>query len=93
MLSDDRHHRPTPTRSRARTRTAPRAAGAAPDREGFKVNWWLTALMLVASLTVLVPLYFTIAMALKSPDQIGNGTGLELPNPVHWENFADAYVA
>jgi raffinose/stachyose/melibiose transport system permease protein len=25
-------------------------------REGYKVNWWLTALMLVASLTVLLPL-------------------------------------
>ena len=43
------------------------------SREGYKVNWWLTALMLVASLTVLLPLYFTVAMALKSPDQIGTG--------------------
>jgi raffinose/stachyose/melibiose transport system permease protein len=61
-------------------------------REGYKVNWWLTALMLVASLTVLLPLYFTVAMALKSPDQIG-GTGLAWPNPMNWENFAAAYVA
>ncbi len=63
------------------------------NREGFKVNWWLTALMLVASLTVLLPLYFTVAMALKSPDQIGTGTGLAWPNPMNWENFAAAYVA
>jgi raffinose/stachyose/melibiose transport system permease protein len=63
------------------------------SREGFKVNWWLTALMLVASLTVLLPLYFTVAMALKSPDQIGTGTGLAWPNPMNWENFAAAYVA
>jgi raffinose/stachyose/melibiose transport system permease protein len=62
-------------------------------REGYKVNWWLTALMLVASLTVLLPLYFTVAMALKSPEQIGTGTGLAWPNPVNWENFAAAYVA
>ena len=63
------------------------------NREGFKVNWWLTALMLAASLTVLLPLYFTVAMALKSPDQIGTGTGLAWPNPMNWENFAAAYVA
>ncbi len=63
------------------------------SREGFKVNWWLTALMLVASLTVLLPLYFTVAMALKSPDQIVTGTGLAWPNPLNWENFAEAYVA
>jgi raffinose/stachyose/melibiose transport system permease protein len=63
------------------------------NREGFKVNWWLTALMLAATLTVLLPLYFTVAMALKSPDQIGTGTGLAWPNPMNWENFAAAYVA
>jgi raffinose/stachyose/melibiose transport system permease protein len=62
-------------------------------REGYKVNWWLTVLMLVASLTVLLPLYFTVAMALKAPDQIGTGTGLEWPSPVNWENFGAAYVA
>ena len=37
--------------------------------------------MLVASLTVLVPLYFSIVMALKTPEQIANGSGFELPNP------------
>ena len=63
------------------------------NREGFKVNWWLTGLMLAASLTILLPLYFTVAMALKSPDQIGTGTGLAWPNPMNWENFAAAYVA
>ncbi len=60
--------------------------------ERVKVNWWLTALMLVASLTVLVPLYFSIVMALKTPEQIANGSGFELPNPVQWSNFSDAYT-
>jgi raffinose/stachyose/melibiose transport system permease protein len=63
------------------------------SREGFKVNWWLTALMLVAALTILLPLYFTVAMALKSADQIGTGTGLAWPSPMNWNNFAEAYVA
>ncbi|MFC7850412.1 carbohydrate ABC transporter permease [Arthrobacter sp. NPDC057388] len=62
-------------------------------REGYKVNWWLTALMLAASLTVLLPLYFTVAMALKSPDQIGTGTGLAWPSPMNWANFGAAYEA
>ena len=29
------------------------------------VNWWLTALLAACSLTVLVPLYFTVVTALK----------------------------
>lgn len=62
------------------------------EREGFKVNWWLTALMLVASLTVLGPLYFAIVMSLKTPEQIANGSGFELPNPVQWSNFSDAFT-
>jgi raffinose/stachyose/melibiose transport system permease protein len=62
-------------------------------REGYRINWWLTALMLAASLTILLPLYFTVAMALKTPEQIGTGTGLAWPNPMNWENFAAAYVA
>lgn len=53
-------------------------------------NWWLTALIAVCSLTVLLPLYFTIVTALKGPDQLG-GTGFELPAEIRWQNFADAY--
>lgn len=55
------------------------------------VNWWLTALVAVCSLTVLVPLYFAVAIALKSPEQLAQGTGFEWPNPVHWSNFAEAW--
>jgi raffinose/stachyose/melibiose transport system permease protein len=54
------------------------------------INWWLTALIAVCSLTVLIPLYFTVITALKTPDQLG-GTGFELPTSIRWENFADAY--
>ncbi|WP_427018910.1 carbohydrate ABC transporter permease [Pseudarthrobacter sp. P1] len=53
-------------------------------------NWPLTALVAVLSLTVLIPLYFTIVTALKSPDQLG-GTGFELPTSVHLENFSTAW--
>lgn len=52
---------------------------------------WLTALLLVLSLTVLVPLYFTVVTALKTPDQLG-GSGFGLPAEVRWSNFADAWT-
>ncbi|PJJ72543.1 raffinose/stachyose/melibiose transport system permease protein [Diaminobutyricimonas aerilata] len=55
-----------------------------------RVNWWLTALIAVLSLTVLIPLYFAIVTALKTPDQLA-GTGFELPAPVDLQNFADAW--
>lgn len=61
-------------------------------RHFHRVNWWLTALVAVCSLTVLVPLYFAVAVALKSPEQLAKGTGFEWPNPVHWGNFAQAWV-
>ena len=60
------------------------------DEEGRQVNWWLTALLAVCALTVLVPLYFTVVTALKTPDQLG-GSGFELPTSVHLQNFADAW--
>nr|WP_245827823.1 carbohydrate ABC transporter permease [Sinomonas mesophila] len=56
-----------------------------------RVNWWLTALLLVLSLTILIPLYFTVVTALKTPDQLG-GSGFDLPTEVRWENFADAWT-
>ncbi|GLY18939.1 carbohydrate ABC transporter permease [Kineosporia rhizophila] len=55
-----------------------------------RVNWWLTALLAVLALTVLVPLYFAVVTALKTPDQLG-GTGFGLPQEVRWSNFADAW--
>jgi raffinose/stachyose/melibiose transport system permease protein len=57
---------------------------------GAPVNWWLTALLIVLSLTVLIPLYFAVVTALKTTDQLG-GTGLGLPTHVQWSNFVDAW--
>lgn len=59
--------------------------------EGGRVNWWLTALLVVLALTVFVPLYFTVITALKTPDQLG-GSGFALPTEVRWANFADAWT-
>ncbi|WBB80869.1 carbohydrate ABC transporter permease [Micromonospora sp. WMMD882] len=76
--------------------TAPPPAVAAPDRPRRRrrqvsgVSWWLTALLAVCSLTVLVPLYFTVVTALKTPDELG-GAGFDLPADPRWANFADAW--
>ncbi|WP_035776879.1 carbohydrate ABC transporter permease [Arthrobacter sp. H5] len=80
------------------TTTAPVKPGAkrpwwrSEAKESYKVNWSATIIMLVASLTILIPLYFTVVMALKTPEQTGIGTGLELPSPMRLQNFVDAWV-
>lgn len=73
---------PDPRRGRRRERA---------DDDSRKTNWWATALIAVCSLTVLVPLYLAVAVALKTPEQLASGTGFEWPNPIRWQNFADAW--
>ena len=65
-------------------------AQAKPEkiRRDHKVNWWLTAVVAVLSLTVLVPLYFTVVTALKTPGEAGT---FSLPTTWEWHNFADAW--
>ncbi|MFG1947484.1 carbohydrate ABC transporter permease [Nonomuraea sp. NPDC048826] len=55
-----------------------------------RVNWWLTALLAACSLTVLVPLYFTVVTALKRPAELA-GAGFDLPDDPQWGNFAEAW--
>ena len=76
------------------TRRAVRArkrAEAAGDDDTRPTNWWATAFVAVCSLTVAVPLSLAIVIALKTPAQVAQGTGFELPWPIRWENFADAW--
>ncbi|NNM46728.1 carbohydrate ABC transporter permease [Knoellia sp. DB2414S] len=73
----------------------PRTSGPAPrpvtaPKHRPKVNWWLTALLMVLSLTILVPLYFAVVTALKTTAELG-GTGFGLPSSVQWSNFKDAW--
>ncbi|KAA9089414.1 carbohydrate ABC transporter permease [Microbacterium radiodurans] len=56
-----------------------------------RTNWWATALIAVCSLTVIIPLYLAVAVALKTPGQLSGGTGFELPWPINWGNFAIAW--
>jgi raffinose/stachyose/melibiose transport system permease protein len=76
------------------TRTAaPTTQQAAPPRrvgKGDKTNWPATVFIAICSLSVLIPLYFTIVTAFKTPDQLG-GTGFELPQGLEWGNFSTAW--
>jgi raffinose/stachyose/melibiose transport system permease protein len=61
-----------------------------PVPEGGRVNWGLTIIIAIVSLIVIIPLYFAIAMALKSPAQTSS-TGFNFPWPIHWGNFRAAW--
>jgi raffinose/stachyose/melibiose transport system permease protein len=82
---------PPPPTKPAPARRAKRGRGGDP-REDFKVNWTLTGLVLLASLTVLIPLYFTLAMAFKSSQQAASGSGFGWPFPMHFSNFKTAWT-
>ena len=47
------------------TVTPSKSGKPAKFRRDHKINWWLTAAVAVLSLTILIPLYFTIVTALK----------------------------
>ncbi len=64
----------------------------ASDDDTRRINWWATALIAVCSLTILVPLYLAVVVALKTPAQLASGTGFELPSPIRWENFSEAWA-
>lgn len=82
--------------------TAAAAASANTDRSltkevkapkgSFKPNWTTTILLIVASLSVLLPLYFAVAMSLKTAAEAASGTGLNWPAVPQFQNFADAWV-
>jgi raffinose/stachyose/melibiose transport system permease protein len=72
-------------------RPARRRRRSADQDDTRRTNWWATALIAVCSLTILIPLYLAVVVALKTPAQLTEGTGFEWPNPVNWGNFAQAW--
>jgi raffinose/stachyose/melibiose transport system permease protein len=80
----------TPTVAGA-PRIATRRRRQRPIPQGGRVNWGLTIIVALCSLTIVIPLYFAIAMALKSPAQTGAGTGFNFPWPLQWGNFRAAW--
>jgi raffinose/stachyose/melibiose transport system permease protein len=61
-------------------------------RRGGRINWWLTGILAACSLTIFIPLYFAIAMSLKTAAQTGTGTGFAFPWPMHFSNFTAAWT-
>ncbi|MCL6422235.1 carbohydrate ABC transporter permease [Brachybacterium sp. JHP9] len=56
-----------------------------------RTNWPATILLLLGALTILAPLYVTVAMSLKTTAQAVDGTAFTLPNPINLASFAEAW--
>lgn len=56
-----------------------------------RVSWSTTILLILASVTVLLPLYVTISMSMKSRSQAVDGNAFSLPNPFDFSGFVEAW--
>jgi raffinose/stachyose/melibiose transport system permease protein len=72
--------------------TTPEARRSKDPKESYRPNWVTTSLLLLASLTILIPLYFAITMSLKTAAEAASGTGLSWPAVPQWGNFAEAWT-
>ena len=52
-------------------------------------TWLLTALLAIGGLTIVIPMYFAVVTALKSPSEM-RGNLWALPKQWMWSNFSDA---
>ncbi|MEW6881216.1 carbohydrate ABC transporter permease [Trueperella pyogenes] len=60
-----------------------------PGRE--KISWSTTIVLMLASVTVLLPLYVTITMAFKGTSQAVDGNAFSLPNPFSISGIVEAW--
>ncbi|GAB2609908.1 carbohydrate ABC transporter permease [Pseudactinotalea suaedae] len=56
-----------------------------------RVSWPTTIILLLCAVTVLLPLYVTIAMAFKTSSQSVDGNAFSLPSPISVQGFIDAW--
>ncbi len=54
-----------------------------------RVNWFALFFLIIGSIVILFPLYLTISVALKTPQELGQSV-LSLPTGFHFENFIKA---
>lgn len=54
-----------------------------------RTNWTVTVLMMLGSLSILFPIYLTIVVALKTPQEMVPSI-LSIPKRLHFENFTKA---
>ena len=74
----------------------PDLAGEAPRRRRTGIgtdrpNWPLTVALIVCSLAVLVPLFVTVNMSLKTTAQAVDGKAFSLPDPLTFSSFVEAW--
>ncbi|WP_374204617.1 carbohydrate ABC transporter permease [Microbacterium sp. ACRRU] len=72
----------------ARRRTGGRFRRVGMER----VNWSATTILVLCSVTVLLPLYVTITMALKSGAQVVDGNAFSFPAPISFDGFVQAWT-
>ncbi len=56
-----------------------------------RVNWSGTIILLLCAVTVILPLYVTISMSLKTGAQTTDGNALSLPAPFNFDGFGAAW--
>ena len=56
-----------------------------------RINWSATIILILCSVTVLLPLYVTVSMAFKSTGQAVDGNAFSLPAPFSVEGFVEAW--
>src|SRR5690625_5495379 len=56
---------------------------------GLRINWKITTLLILGTLFILFPLYLTIVIAFKTPEEMG-GNLLALPESWSFDNFLTA---
>ena len=54
-----------------------------------KTNWVVQILIVLGALFILFPIYLTVVIALKNPQELAESV-LGLPKQLHWENFSQA---
>ena len=65
--------------------------GGASRRRIGHPSWTTTLILALCSLTVLIPLYVTIAMAFKTTEQAVSGNAFSLPAPFSVDGFREAW--
>ncbi|GAA2041327.1 carbohydrate ABC transporter permease [Agromyces tropicus] len=56
-----------------------------------KTSWTTMVILLLCAITVILPLYVTISMSLKSTSQAVDGNAFSLPNPIDVSGFVQAW--
>lgn len=81
----------------ARTTPAAPLPAAAPDARRARrsrpegARWSTTIVLLLCAVTVLLPLYVTVAMAFKTTEQAVDGNAFSLPAPFSVDGFVEAW--